>query len=55
MWDAFWGAMAVLASIGGIGVLIYLQAKGAPEHEAEDRAREFFDRHGHWPDEPPPL
>jgi hypothetical protein len=27
---------------------------GDREREDEDRAREYFDRHGRWPDEPPP-
>ena len=26
---------------------------GDEERAEEDRARDFFDEHGHWPDEPP--
>ncbi len=25
------------------------------DRDAEDAARDFFDQHGHWPDEPPPT
>ena len=28
--------------------------RGDRERDAEDRARDFYDAHGHWPDEPPP-
>jgi hypothetical protein len=37
------------ASIAG---LIWFAAQGDPEREAEERARLFYDVHGHWPDEP---
>jgi hypothetical protein len=48
------------AAIVSAGLAIYLVnwlyrigVTGDAEREAEDRAREFFDRHGHWPDEAP--
>jgi len=28
-------------------------AEGDRERDEEEAAREYFDRHGHWPDEPP--
>ncbi|HVL95800.1 MAG TPA: hypothetical protein VM266_08055 [Solirubrobacteraceae bacterium] len=46
----------------GAGISVYLinflfrwGAKGDLERQQEDEAREFFARHGHWPDEPPPA
>ena len=33
--------------------LVRLGASGESEREAEDRAREYFSRHGHWPDQRP--
>jgi hypothetical protein len=29
--------------------------KGDLERDREDRARDFYDEHGHWPDEAPPA
>ena len=32
--------------------LIWYAAQGDPEREAEEQARQFYDVHGRWPDEP---
>jgi hypothetical protein len=32
-------------------VLFRIGASGEAEREAEEEARRYFDRHGHWPDE----
>jgi len=53
--DYVWAVIALVSSVGSIALLIYLQARGRGDREEEDAAREFFDRHGHWPDEPPPA
>jgi len=48
---ALWGAglsVALLNWLHRVGV------SGDVAREDEDRARTFFERHGHWPDEPPP-
>ncbi len=42
-------ALSVLAVLS----LFWVIASGQGERNAEDEAREFFDRHGHWPDEEP--
>jgi hypothetical protein len=45
----------VIATIGGIGLivaLIWVARSGSGEREDEEAARDFFTRHGHWPDEP---
>jgi len=37
-----------------LNILFRVGVKGDRERDEETEAREFFDRHGHWPDEPPP-
>jgi hypothetical protein len=51
------GAMVVGAglSVWLLNVLYRVGGKGDRERATEDEARDFFDRHGHWPDEPPPA
>jgi hypothetical protein len=44
------GGLAVVL----INVLFRFGAEGDRERLEEERAREFFDEHGVWPDEPPP-
>ena len=34
--------------------LFRLGAEGDKERVEEEAARDFYSRHGHWPDEPPP-
>ena len=34
--------------------LFRLGAAGDRERDEEDAARDYYSRHGHWPDEPPP-
>jgi hypothetical protein len=35
-----------------LNVLFRYGAKGDEERDAEEAAREYFGKHGHWPDEP---
>lgn len=51
--DWFWGIVAIIGSVGGVGVLIYLQARGGTDRVEEDGARAYFDEHQRWPDESP--
>jgi hypothetical protein len=49
---ALWGA--------GLSVLLLnwlhrVGVTGDKDREDEDDARAYFERHGHWPDEPPPA
>ena len=53
MVDLIWAIIAIVGGIAGIGLIVYLQAQGPRQHQAEDAAREYFDRTGHWPDERP--
>ena len=48
------------AAIIGAGLSIFMlnfffrmSAAGEDDRVAEEEAREYFDRHGHWPDERP--
>ena len=52
VWD--WAAIA--ASFLVIAWFAWFMLQGDPERGDEDAARDFFDQHGHWPDEsgPPP-
>jgi hypothetical protein len=51
--DLAWGIAGVVGSILAIAGLLWVAGKGHAERHAEDAAREFYDRHGHWPDEEP--
>ena len=51
--ELIWSAVAVLASIAVIGVVGYFMFSGRHDRDREEEAREFFDRHGYWPDEDP--
>jgi hypothetical protein len=48
------------AAIIGAGLAVWLLnffyrvgASGDRERDAEERARQYYDEHGRWPDEPP--
>jgi hypothetical protein len=50
------------AGIIGAGLSIWLLnflyrvgVQGDRERQTEDEARDYLERHGHWPDEPPPT
>ena len=49
--DLAWGIIGTLGAIGAVGALLWVAAKGHSDRHAEDAAREYFDRHGHWPDD----
>jgi hypothetical protein len=50
------GAMLIAAgmSVWLLNWTYRLGVRGDRERVSEDRAREFFDEHGYWPDEAPP-
>jgi hypothetical protein len=43
--------LVVIIGVVGIGWIIWLLRHGDTDRHDEDRARVFFDEHGHWPDE----
>lgn len=53
MGELIWSTIAVVVSFGMLGVIGYFMLSGRDDRKREEEAREFFDRHGHWPDEEP--
>jgi hypothetical protein len=49
------GVMLISAglSVWLLNWLYLVSVRGERDRDREDEARAFFDRHGHWPDEPP--
>jgi hypothetical protein len=48
------GGAAIIGAglaIWSINLFYRIGASGDRERDDEERAREYFDRHGHWPDE----
>ena len=45
---------SAVAAFLAIAWLVKVIATGDDDRHAEDQARAYFDRHGHWPDEKPP-
>jgi hypothetical protein len=57
--DVAWEGGAAIIGAGAavwlLNLFFRIGAQGDRERDAEDEARAFFDRHGHWPDEEPPA
>jgi hypothetical protein len=55
--DAAWEGGAAIIGAGAavwlLNLFFRIGVLGDRERDAEDAARDFFDRHGHWPDEEP--
>jgi hypothetical protein len=47
--------VAAGSSLWLMNILMRVGIAGDKERDAEDEAREYFDRHGRWPDEEPPA
>ncbi len=45
------GLVSAGLAIWFVNWLFRIGAEGDAERDAEERAREYFDRHGYWPDE----
>jgi hypothetical protein len=54
-YDGFAMLVGAGLSVALLNALFRFGAAGDREREDEDRAREFFSQHGHWPDEAPPT
>jgi hypothetical protein len=46
-----YGIFICVAGVVGIVWILWVIRHGDDDRHAEDRARAFFDEHGHWPDE----
>ena len=53
MLQQIYAAVAVVLSVTMCVVVVYFLLTGRHDREKEEEAREFFDAHGHWPDETP--
>ncbi len=53
MAELIWSLIAVIASIVIIVGVVYALISGRGDRDREEEAREYFSRHGHWPDETP--
>jgi hypothetical protein len=51
MLHQIWAAVAVVLSLAMCAVVVYLLIAGRHDRDREEEAREYFDAHGHWPDE----
>jgi predicted RNA-binding protein with PUA-like domain len=49
--DMFWGVAGVVGGVASIAGLLWVSAKGHSDRTEEDAARDFYETHGHWPDE----
>lgn len=50
--DTIWSVVGVVGGAAGIAALIWAMRTGLSDRDDEDAAREFYDAHGRWPDEP---
>jgi hypothetical protein len=48
-----YGIFICVAGVVGIAWILWVMRHGDEDRHEEDRARRFFDEHGHWPDETP--
>ena len=53
--DGFAMLVGAGLSVALINVLFRLGTSGDRDRDDEERARDFFSKHGHWPDETPPA
>jgi hypothetical protein len=51
MLQQIWAAVAVVLSLAMCAVVVYFLISGRHDRDREEEAREYFDAHGHWPDE----
>jgi hypothetical protein len=51
MLQTVYAIVTCVLAVLGIGWILWLMRHGDTDRHDEDRARRFFDEHGHWPDE----
>lgn len=54
-WEGWAMCVGAGLSVLLLNWLFRLGAQGDRERDAEAEAREYYSRHGHWPDEAPPA
>lgn len=53
MVETIWSIIAVLGAIVLVVVILWSLITGRDDRDIEEAAREYYDEHGHWPDEAP--
>jgi hypothetical protein len=53
MAETIWSIIAVVGGLLMVVVIFYFLITGREDRDREEEAREFYDEHGHWPDESP--
>jgi hypothetical protein len=53
-WEGGFLLISAGLSVWLLNIFYRLGVRGDTERDDEERARDFFAEHGHWPDEPPP-
>jgi uncharacterized membrane protein len=51
MGELIWSIIAIAGAILVVVVIFYFLITGRNDRDDDEAAREYFDRHGHWPDE----
>ena len=51
--ETIWSIIALLGAVLVVGMIAYFIATGRDDRDKDEAAREYFDEHGHWPDESP--
>jgi hypothetical protein len=51
MAETIWSVIAVLGAILVVVVIFYFLITGRHDRDDDEAARDYFDEHGHWPDE----
>jgi hypothetical protein len=52
MAELIWSIIGVAGGIVLIVVILWSLATGRDDRDREEAAREYYDEHGRWPDEP---
>ena len=53
MLQELYAAVAVVLSLVMCGAILYFFFTDRHDRDRDEEAREYFDAHGHWPDETP--
>ena len=51
MFYEIWSYVSIVLATAMCGVVVYFLLTGRDDRAKEEEAREYFDQHGHWPDE----
>lgn len=53
MVELIWSVIAILGALFVVALVLWGLISGRYDRDKEEAAREYFDEHGHWPDEAP--